>query len=94
MEESWQIILKVWNPLSKYPPVSEARNRTWNNKLFELQAEFREKYKTLLQELVSNPLTPERTKAVSSFYHELLRHGEKMMAQKLKTKVEALGGKL
>jgi hypothetical protein len=87
-------VKKTWNALSKYPPVSETRNRTWNNKLFELQAEFREKYKTLLQELVSNPLTPERTKAVSSFYHELIRHGEKMMAQKLKTKVEALGGKL
>ena len=87
-------VRKTWNPLSKYPPVSEARNRTWKNKLFGLQAKFREKYKTLLQELASNPLTPERLKAVSSFYHKLLTHGEKMMAQKLKAKIEALRGKL
>ena len=87
-------INKAWNALSRSPPVSQARNMDWQNKLREKQAEARNKYYQLLRELATNPLTPQKLKESSTLAHELYQHGERLLAERLKEKIRKLGGKL
>jgi len=91
IESDWQKILKVWNPLSQYPPVTEARNEsTLRNLQMELLNEFDQMYK----EIVSHPLTFSKQKAIAAYYQQLLRYHLHKKAQKLKQKVESLGGSI
>jgi hypothetical protein len=88
MEESWQIILKVRNPLSKYPPVSEARNV---NTLRDMQMKILDKYEKMYEYIGSHPLTPPQHKAIVAYYHQLLKYQLHKKAQKFKQKVESKG---
>ena len=99
VEFKWQTILKAdvtktWNALSNYPPKNERQGGSWGSKVGQVQGNLRDRYKKLLLEVASNPLTSNRQKAVASFYHELVRYGEHILAQRLKNKVEGMGGKL
>jgi len=85
---------KTWSALSNYPPKNESHDISWRSKLNQVQGNLRNRYKKLLIEVASNPLTPDRQKAMASFYHELVKYGEHILAQRLKKKVEGLGGKL
>ena len=91
IEPEWQRILKVWNPLSKYPTVSEARNV---NTLRDMQMKILDKYENMYEKIVSHPLTPAKQKALAAYYHQLLKYELHKKAQKLKQKVESLGGSI
>mgnify|MGYP003112102052 CR=1 FL=1 len=83
-------VKKTWNALSKYPPVSEARNTTLDGKLKEKAAKGREKYRKMLRYLATHPLTPEGLKESTTLTHELYQLGEKILADRLKKKIERL----
>ena len=82
---------KTWNALSKYPPVSEAKNV---NTLRDIQMKVLDRYEQMFEKITSHPLTPAEHKAIVAYYHQLIKYQLHKKAQKLKQKVESLGGSL